>query len=466
MKLYEGNEPYLFVSYAHKDSDRVLPILEALSSHGFRLGYDAGGEADGEWPSNIEEHLKAATAVLVFASAAWHEGGYGKLWIENAVARHTAILVVYVDAVPSEGVQALPFVPRRILRRERYVDGESFIAELAEACLPPSDAKDAAANRNRLAVRREGRHRRAVAQEIAPLLPNQAPYASAAAITEGADGLAQWLRPSAASGDADRYVLTNCREDGAASEETEAARRCRMAAIEGDCSAQYELATCYLMGVGVPSDFAEAIVWLQRAAEAGHAEAQVTLARCYARGNGVERNDAEAVGWYRRAAEQGDADAEAALGFCYYHGHGVAQSYSEAVTWYRRAAERGCLTAQYNLALCYDYGLGVVQSQVEAVDWCRRAAEQGHAKSQDMLGECYELGLGVTQNESEAVIWYHKAAEQGHRAAQYRMGECCRRGRGVAKNKETAILWYRRAAKRGHRDAKAALRRLGVSETE
>ena len=27
---YEGREPYIFVSYAHRNSEKVMPIIEAL----------------------------------------------------------------------------------------------------------------------------------------------------------------------------------------------------------------------------------------------------------------------------------------------------------------------------------------------------------------------------------------------------------------------------------------------------
>ena len=45
---YEGGEPYIFISYAHKDTDRVMPILKALAAKGFRIWYDAGIEAGTE----------------------------------------------------------------------------------------------------------------------------------------------------------------------------------------------------------------------------------------------------------------------------------------------------------------------------------------------------------------------------------------------------------------------------------
>ena len=34
---YEGKEPFIFISYSHKDSDRVVPIIEGLQQRGFRV---------------------------------------------------------------------------------------------------------------------------------------------------------------------------------------------------------------------------------------------------------------------------------------------------------------------------------------------------------------------------------------------------------------------------------------------
>ena len=68
--VYEGNEKYIFVSYAHKDSPIVLPIVETLSKESFRVWYDSGIEAGTEWPEYIEDHLARAEIVLIFMSPA------------------------------------------------------------------------------------------------------------------------------------------------------------------------------------------------------------------------------------------------------------------------------------------------------------------------------------------------------------------------------------------------------------
>ena len=64
VEAYEGDRPYLFVSYSHKDKDRVFPILEQMKQAGFRLWYDQGIESTSEWDVVVADHLHNASAVL------------------------------------------------------------------------------------------------------------------------------------------------------------------------------------------------------------------------------------------------------------------------------------------------------------------------------------------------------------------------------------------------------------------
>ena len=65
---YEGKEPYIFVSYAHKNSEKVIPIINSLFNDKYRVWYDEGIAPGSEWPKNIEDHLKQATIVVAFVS--------------------------------------------------------------------------------------------------------------------------------------------------------------------------------------------------------------------------------------------------------------------------------------------------------------------------------------------------------------------------------------------------------------
>ena len=41
-KTYEGKEPYIFISYSHKESDIIIPIIERLQ--GNYSGYGVAGD--------------------------------------------------------------------------------------------------------------------------------------------------------------------------------------------------------------------------------------------------------------------------------------------------------------------------------------------------------------------------------------------------------------------------------------
>ena len=69
VRAYEGNKPYIFVSYAHLNSETVLPVIRALRDQKYRVWYDEGISPGSEWPENIERHLYGADTVLVFVSA-------------------------------------------------------------------------------------------------------------------------------------------------------------------------------------------------------------------------------------------------------------------------------------------------------------------------------------------------------------------------------------------------------------
>jgi TPR repeat protein len=96
----------------------------------------------------------------------------------------------------------------------------------------------------------------------------------------------------------------------------------------------------YRHGQGVPQDYAEAVKWYRLAAEQGNASAQSNLGVMYRLGRGVPQDNAEAVKWYRRAAEQGNAKAQSNLGVMYGLGQGVPQDYVQAHLWFNLAASR------------------------------------------------------------------------------------------------------------------------------
>ena len=50
---YHGSEPYIFISYSHRNSDRATAIIRSLNRSGYRVWYDEGLIPGREWDENI-----------------------------------------------------------------------------------------------------------------------------------------------------------------------------------------------------------------------------------------------------------------------------------------------------------------------------------------------------------------------------------------------------------------------------
>ena len=61
-------EPYLFISYAHADSDQVFPYIKRLHDDGFRIWYDEGIPFSHHWDEEVATALAGAAMMVLFIS--------------------------------------------------------------------------------------------------------------------------------------------------------------------------------------------------------------------------------------------------------------------------------------------------------------------------------------------------------------------------------------------------------------
>ena len=100
--------------------------------------------------------------------------------------------------------------------------------------------------------------------------------------------------------------------------------------------------------MGVPEDYKTAMKWYRLAAEQGDSSAQSNLGDMYSLGMGVPEDYKTAMKWYRLAAEQGDSSAQYLLGSMYAEGMGVIQDNVYAHMWWNIAASSGDKEATKN----------------------------------------------------------------------------------------------------------------------
>lgn len=101
-KPYEGSRPFLFVSYAHRQSDSVVDTIRILHDRNYRLWYDEGIPAGSDWPANIAQHMQSCERVLFFLSERAMESPNCYSEMRTAARLGKPILVVRLEETDAE----------------------------------------------------------------------------------------------------------------------------------------------------------------------------------------------------------------------------------------------------------------------------------------------------------------------------------------------------------------------------
>ena len=96
---YTGNQPYVFVCYAHVDSDVVYPEIAWLHDEGINVWYDEGISAGKNWRTVIGDSLLRATHVLFYVSNGSLESDHCNREINLALDEGKHVIPVYIENV-------------------------------------------------------------------------------------------------------------------------------------------------------------------------------------------------------------------------------------------------------------------------------------------------------------------------------------------------------------------------------
>ncbi len=133
--VYEGNEPYIFVSYSHKDKTKVIRYIDELERHGFLLWFDEGIEAGSEWPDYIAKRLADSMCVLAFISSNFVESRNCRQELTFSQELGKEQLNVYIEQVELPMGMRMQLGLNQAIRRNNFQDEESFISHLCKARL-------------------------------------------------------------------------------------------------------------------------------------------------------------------------------------------------------------------------------------------------------------------------------------------------------------------------------------------
>lgn len=141
-KVYEGDRPYIFVSYAHADRLAALPIIAALVAEGYRVWYDDGIELAEDYPEYIANHVYGCSCFVIFASRAWLASYWCNQVVRYALDLDKRILLIYLENVELTRELQMRMGFRQAMFWYEYESDEAFYRELFKArrlepCLTP-----------------------------------------------------------------------------------------------------------------------------------------------------------------------------------------------------------------------------------------------------------------------------------------------------------------------------------------
>ncbi|MDR0718240.1 MAG: toll/interleukin-1 receptor domain-containing protein, partial [Treponema sp.] len=227
-EAYKGAEPYIFVSYAHKDIDKVFPIIHEFHKTGFPVWYDEGIELGNVWNEDIAKKILDCSLFIVFISPSAAESKNVVREINYAQSKDKPLIHIWLeDTTLNPGLEMQITSNQGIMYFKMEREPEIFYRKCQQA------------------FEKFGIKRAEAGKAEAPANPPE--------ITAQAGAEADFQRGNA-------YYDGK----GVAQDYAEAVRWWRKAAGQGHAGAQYGLGRAYYGGDGVAKDQAETARWWRK----------------------------------------------------------------------------------------------------------------------------------------------------------------------------------------------------------
>lgn len=132
-KPYQGSEPYIFISYSHKDIDEAMTIINQLCRNQFRIWYDEGIDPGTEWDENIASHVEQCNYFVALVSNNYLASSNCKDELNYARELDKPRLLVYLENVDLPGGMKMRLSRLQAIHKYTYTDSSLFFTKLYEA---------------------------------------------------------------------------------------------------------------------------------------------------------------------------------------------------------------------------------------------------------------------------------------------------------------------------------------------
>lgn len=94
---YHGDEPYIFISYAHVDHEKVFPLIKEFNDRGYHVWYDEGIAPGNEWTADIAKALRNCTLFVAMITPNSVLSGNCKNEINFAIAKKIPFIAIHLE---------------------------------------------------------------------------------------------------------------------------------------------------------------------------------------------------------------------------------------------------------------------------------------------------------------------------------------------------------------------------------
>lgn len=130
---YFGEEPYIFVSYSHKNEAAAMEIIRSLHDAGFRVWYDEGIAPASVWDDNIANHVEQCGLFLALLSQEYIDSSNCKDELNYAREMEKSRLLVYLQDIQLIGGMRMRLSRLQAIHRYKYDNQQLFYEKLFSA---------------------------------------------------------------------------------------------------------------------------------------------------------------------------------------------------------------------------------------------------------------------------------------------------------------------------------------------
>ena len=127
---YNGTDSFIFISYAHRNSDKVIPIIAKMQADGYRVWFDEGIDPGTEWDANIANHVRSCDLMIAFISKEYLDSENCKDELNFARDLGKNRILIYLESVELPDGMAMRLNRLQAIHQYKYEDQKDFYEKL------------------------------------------------------------------------------------------------------------------------------------------------------------------------------------------------------------------------------------------------------------------------------------------------------------------------------------------------